>query len=98
MYHRRAESHGGLAAAMRNSDGGDAIHGGVLDRGLRHSRSSRLGGIPGECSRDQESAGTQDGRARESMAHEAAHVRTLAEFVSTVPGDSHHADLLAAAS
>ena len=50
------------------------------------------------CTGDEESAGAQDGRAGKPMADEAAHLRTPAEFVSTVAGNSHHAELLAAAS
>jgi len=34
---------------------------------------------------------------RESMADEVAHLRTVAEFVSAITGDSRDADLLAAA-
>jgi hypothetical protein len=47
---------------------------------------------------DEESAWAQDGRTGESMADEAAHVRTVAEFVSAVAGNSYPAELLAAAS
>ena len=32
--------------------------GGVLDRSLRHSGSGGLGSVPGECTGDEESAGT----------------------------------------
>jgi hypothetical protein len=37
-----------LAEAMWHSHRGPAIHGGVLDRGLRHSGGSGLGSVPGE--------------------------------------------------
>jgi len=62
---------------MRDSDGGDAIHGGVLDRGLRHSRSSRFGGIPGECSRDQEIGSAAYLADKELLGTFSANLETL---------------------
>src|SRR5437660_2727902 len=97
MYHRRAEGDGGLAEAMRDSDRRHAIHGRVLDCGIRHSRTSWSGSVPGECPGDEESARTQKRRAGESMADEAAHLRVVTELVSADTGDPHDADLLAAA-
>src|SRR5467141_3737342 len=77
--------------------GRHAIHGRVLDRRIRHSRTSGFGSVLGECARDEEFAGTQKRCAGESMADEAAHVRTIAKFFSAVAGDSQDADVLAAA-
>ena len=56
-----------------------------------------LRSVPGECAGDEESAGAQKRRAGESMADEAAHLRAVAKFVSAVAGNSHDADVLAAA-
>src|SRR6202035_2779125 len=67
--------------------------------GLRSTRSwkRRAGSLSGECARDEESAGAEDGRAGEPVVDEPAHVRLITEFVSPVAGDPHDADLLAAA-
>src|SRR5258708_37876815 len=97
MYHRRAEGDGGLAEAMRDSDRRNAIHWRVLDRGIRHSRTSWFGSLPGECSGYEESAGAQKRRTRESVADEVAHLRTVAKFISAVAGDPQAGDLLASA-
>src|SRR6267154_484589 len=97
MHHRRAEGDGGLAEAMRDSDRRDAIHWRVLGRRIRHSGTSGLGSVPGECPRHEESARAQKRRAGESMVDEAAHLWIVAKFVPAVAGDSHDADLLAAA-
>jgi hypothetical protein len=49
LHHRRTESNGRLAEAMWDPHRGPAIHGGVLDRSLRHSGSRGLRSVPGEC-------------------------------------------------
>src|ERR1700694_1874937 len=51
----------------------------------------------GECTRDEESAGAEDGCAGRPVVDEAAHLRLIAEFISPVAGDSYPADVLAAA-
>src|SRR6516162_4813654 len=96
MHYGGAEGHGGLAEAMWDPDGSDAINGSLLDRGIRHLGSSRVRGVPGECARDQESARAQKRRAGESMADEAAHLRAVAELVSAAARNSHAPNLLAA--
>src|SRR5580692_4853925 len=98
LHHRRAEDDGGMAEAMWDSHGVDAIYGCLLDRGLRHFGRGGSGSVSGECPRDEESAGAEDGRAGEPVVDEAAHVRLITEFVSPVAGDSHPAHVLAAAS
>src|SRR5450755_606301 len=99
MHHRRTASHdrSRLAQTMRDPDRGHAINRSLLDRGIRYLGRSRVGSVSGECARDQESARAQKRRARESMADEAAHLWTVAEFVSAAARNSHAADLLAAA-
>src|SRR5260370_14779411 len=82
---------------MRDSHGGDAIYGSLLDRGLRHFGRGGYGSVSGECTRDEESAGAEDGCAGGPVVDEAAHLRLIAEFISPVAGDSHPADVLAAA-
>src|SRR5882762_3906298 len=47
--------------------------------------------------RDEESAGAEDGCAGGPVVDEAAQLRLIAEFISPVAGDSHPADVLAAA-
>src|SRR6266404_6094091 len=94
MHHRRAEGHGGLAEAMRDSDRRDAIHWRVLDRRIRHSRGSWFRSVPGERARDEESARAQERRTGESVADEAAHLWTVAKFVPAITKDSRDADLL----
>src|SRR6516162_8410192 len=98
LPYRRAEEDGRVADTMRDSHGGDAIHGSLLDCGLRHFGRGGSGSVSGECAGDEESAGTEDGRTGEPVVDEAAHVRLIAKFVSPVAGDSHPANLLAAAS
>jgi len=82
---------------MRDSDHRDAIDGHVLDRGIRHSRGGGFRSVPGECPGDEEPAGTQNRRTRESMANEAAHLWAVAKFVPATAGNPHDADVLAAA-
>ena len=50
-----------------------------------------------KCTGDEESAGTQKRRAGESMADEAAHLWTVAQFVPAAAGDPYDANLLATA-
>src|SRR5262250_381719 len=97
MQHRGTESNGRLAKAMQHSHGGHAIHGRVLDRGIRHSRGSRFGSVPSECPRHEEPAGTQNRRAGESVVDETAHLWVVAKFIPAIAGDPHDADVLAAA-
>src|SRR5262249_12275836 len=97
VHHSRAEGDGRLAEAMRDSDRSHAIDWGVLDRGIRHSGRGWFGGVLGECTGYKEPTRAQKRRAGESMADEAAHVWTVAEFVSAVAGDPHAAHVLAAA-
>src|SRR5207244_2285352 len=96
MHHRRGKGDGRLAEAMRDSHRRPAIDRSVLDRGLRHSGGSGFGSIPGECPGDEEFARAQERCAGKPMAHEAAHLWAVAEFVSAPTRDSHHADVLAA--
>ncbi len=93
----RTEGDGGLAEAMCDSDRRDAINWRLLDRGIRHSRTSWSGSVPGKCAGHEEPTRAQKRRAGESMADEAAHLWAVAKFVSAVAGDPHDADLLAAA-
>src|SRR4029077_11425749 len=97
MHHRRTQGHGRLAEAMQDSNCHDAIHRSLLGRGIRHSGTSRFGGVPGERPGHEESAGAQKRRTGESVADEATHLRTVAKFVPAITGDSRDADLLAAA-
>src|SRR5207245_7930349 len=97
VHHRGAESHGDLAAAMRDWDRGDAIHWRVLGRRIRHFGASGFGGVPGEGRGHEELARLQKRCAGESVADEAAHLWIVAKFLSAVAGDSRDADLLAAA-
>ena len=97
VHHSGAEGDGRMAEAMRDPDRRDAIHWRVLDCGVRHSRRSWFGSIPGECAGDEESAGAQERRAGESVADEAAHLRAVAKFVSAVAGDPQAANVLASA-
>src|SRR5215469_15645018 len=55
LHDRRAEEDGGVADTVRYSHGRPAIHGSVLDCGLRHFGSSGSGSVSGECARDEES-------------------------------------------
>src|SRR6266404_5919061 len=71
MHHGRAEGDGAQAEAKCDSDRRDAIHWRVLDRGIRHSRRSWSGSVPGECAGHEEPTGTKKRRAGESMADEA---------------------------
>ena len=86
-----------MAEATRDSDRCDAIHGRVMDRGIRHSGSSRFGSVLGECARDEESAGAQKRLAGESMADEAEYLWAVAQFAPAVAGNSQDANVLAAA-
>src|SRR5215467_12040708 len=97
LHDRRAEEDGRVAEAMRDSHGGDAIYGSVLDCRLRHFGRSGSGSVSGKCARDQESAGAEDRRAGEPVVDEAAHLRLIAKFVSPAAADSHPANVLAAA-
>src|SRR5260370_42607790 len=85
-----------MAEAMRDSDRCDAVHGRVLDRGIRHSRSGGFGSVPGECAGDEESAGAQKRRAGEPMADETAHLWAVAQFGPAGAANSQDADVLAA--
>src|SRR5215470_7031474 len=82
---------------MQDTDRRHAIHRSLLGRGIRHSRTSGFGGVPGECPGHEESAWAEERRAGESMADEAAHLWTVAKFVPAITRDSRDADLLAAA-
>src|SRR4029077_3825370 len=93
----RAENYGRLAEAMRNSDRSHAVHGRVLDPGVRPSGAGGFGSLPGERAGDEESAGAQKRCAREPMADEVAHLWAVAEFVPAVATDPQDADVLAAA-
>src|SRR5215471_1682100 len=97
MHHRRAEGDGRLAEAVRDSHRRDAIHWSVLDRGIRHSRTSWVGSVFGERPGHEESTRAQKRRTGESMVDEAAYVWTVAKFVSPSAADPHDADLPAAA-
>src|SRR5207302_1783910 len=97
VHHRGAEGDGRLAAAVPDPHRRDAIHGRVLGRRIRHSRTSRFGSVLGECPGHEESARTQERRAGESMVDEATHLRTVAKFLSAIAEDPHDADLLAPA-
>src|SRR5215469_3680026 len=97
LHHRRAEEDGGMVEAMWDSYGRDAIYRSLLDCGLRDFGRSGSGSVSGECARDEESAGAEDGRAGEPVVDETAHLRLIAEFVSSIAGDSHLADVLATA-
>ena len=57
LHHRRAKSHGRLAEAVRDSNCRDAIHRGLLDCGIRYSRTSGLGSVLGECPGHEEPSG-----------------------------------------
>src|SRR3974390_130436 len=97
LHHRRAEEDGGMVEAMWNSYDRDAIYGSVLDCGLRNFGRSGSGSVSGECARDQESAGAEDGCPGEPVVDEAAHLRLIAKFVSPIAGDSHPTNVLATA-
>src|SRR6266436_525120 len=97
MHDSGTEGDGRLAAAVQDSDSRDAIHGRVLGRGIRHFGASWSRSVLGECAGHEKSARTQKRRAGKSVVDEAAHVWTVAKFLSAVAGDSHDADLLAAA-
>src|ERR1700751_3888717 len=81
MHHGRADADGRVAEAMCDSDRRDAIHGRVLDRGIRHSRRSWSGSVPGECAGHEEPTGAQKRRAGEPVADEAASLPAVAKFV-----------------
>jgi len=93
----RAKSDDRLAEAVWDSDHRDAIHQRVLGRGIRHFGTSGFGSLLGECPGHEESARAQKRRTREPVADEAAHVWTVAKFLSALAGDPHDADVLAAA-
>src|SRR5580700_12091271 len=97
LHHRRAEDDGGMAEAIWDSYGRDAIYGSLLDCGLRDLGRGGSGSVSGECTRDQKSARAEDGRAGEPVVDEAAHVWLIAEFVPPVAGDPYSADVLATA-
>src|SRR5437016_11982879 len=69
-----------------------AIYRSVLGRGIRHSGTSRFGGVPGECPGHEESARPEERRTGESVADEATHLWTVAKFVPAITGDSRDAD------
>jgi transposase len=81
LRHRRAEDDGGMAEAMWDSYGRDAIYGSLLDCGLGDLGRGGPGSVFGECARDEKSAGAEDGCAGEPVVDEAAHFRLIAEFV-----------------
>jgi len=65
------KAHGRLAEAVRDLDYRDAVHRGLLDCGIRYSRTSGFGGVLGERPGHEESTRAQKRRAGESMADEA---------------------------
>src|ERR1700730_7628113 len=97
MYDVGTEGDGGLAEAVCDSDDSSAVDWSVLDRSLRDSRRSWFRSVSGECPGDEELTRPQKRCAGESMADEAAHLRSVAELVSTLARNPHDADLLAAA-
>jgi hypothetical protein len=97
LHDRRAEEDGRVADTVRHSHGRAAIYRSVLDCGLRHFGRSGAGSISGKRTRDQESAGAEDRRAREPVVDEASHLRLIAKFISPVAGYAHSANVLAAA-
>src|ERR1700722_14951701 len=91
----------GLAKAGRVPDpvpdqnGGDAVHRGVLDTGIRRVGRGRLPGMAGECARHQESTGAEKRCAGKPMAIEAAHLWIAEEVVSADAGNTCLANVLA---
>src|SRR5437879_13701740 len=93
----RVKGNGEMAEAVRDTDGGHAVHGSVLAAGVRRVGGRGPGSLSGKRARDQESAGEEDGCAGESMADATAHLRAAAKFVPASPGNPRAAELLAAA-
>src|SRR6202050_4973515 len=86
-----------MAEVLRHWHGGDTVYWGVLDRLARDPGRAWDRGLPGQCARDQESAGAQERCAGVSMADETAHLRIAAEFLPAAGRDSGGAHRLAAA-
>src|SRR5438132_2424071 len=82
---------------MRDLHRGHAIDGRLLDCGVRYPGIRGLRSVPGEFPGHEELARAQERRAREPMAHEATHLRPVAQFVPAVPADPHDAHVLASA-
>src|SRR5256885_7621513 len=74
---------------MRDLHRGHAIDGRLLDCGVRYPGIRGLRSVPGEFPGHEELARAQERRAREPMAHEATHLRPVAQFVPAVPADPH---------
>src|SRR5436309_4679488 len=70
-----------MAEAMPDPERRDAIDWGVLDCGVRHTRRGWFASLPGECPRDEESAGAQERRAGEPVADEADLVRSAGRHI-----------------
>ena len=85
-----------MAEETQNPHFSHAIHGRLLDRRLRPSGRGWLRSASGECPGDEESAGTEQRRAGEPMADEAAPLWVSAKLVSAIAGDSNDEDVLEA--
>src|ERR1019366_5761896 len=79
--------HGGMAEILRDHHRCDAIDRGVLDCDLRSTGAGRVRCVPGECARDQESAGTQERRTRVPVAEEVTYLWAAAQIVSAAGTD-----------
>src|ERR1022692_3781951 len=89
--------HGGMVEILRHHHRSDAIHRRVLDCDLRSTGAGGIRGIPGECARDQESAGTQERRTRVPVAEEVTYLWAAAQIVSAAGADPRGAHVVATA-
>ena len=80
VLHRRPASDGGLVTQLRREDGGDAIHGCLLDSDFRHPGSARVSGLPGQCASHEELAGAEKRRAGVPVGAEVASYGLLGNF------------------
>src|SRR5258708_37470675 len=86
-----------MVAAVWHQKRGAAVHGSVLDSGVRRIRAVWLGGLAGECAGHQEFAWQEERRTGKSMAVKAAHLRIIEKIVPAGAGDSRSSHVLAGA-
>lgn len=86
-----------VGETVRSQDGGDAVHGCVLDSGVGRIGTERVRCVAGERAGDTESARQEERRSGKSMVTAIAHVWIIEEVVPANGGNPGHTNLLAGA-
>jgi hypothetical protein len=86
-----------MVEGVQRRDGRHAGNGRLLDCPFRDLGELRISGQRGERASYKDAAGTQDRRVGVPIATDAAHLRTVEQFISSDEGNPGIADLPSAA-